>query len=152
MVLPEIAAAHLFGLFRNVGLLATARGLAVSAELRSRADTVAAAPDEAGKVIEGVAAEASRELEERTKQLVTGVDAPYSVLIGSGGITVQVDLSVPLIDLAHRLIRATESRSAMAALLEADATLDVWNQARPPRDRRVATLQIGAEVRDVTPL
>jgi len=145
----DIAAAHLFGLFRGLRLRDNARAIAVSVQARmeARAGNVS---DSTRVHANGIAERAEVELRERTR-LTTQLDGRTATVISVdtelGAISVEV--AEPIISLARTLRRAEPPDIAVAALREADAQLDAWEASRrtATRQRGSVVLPFGVEVR-----
>jgi hypothetical protein len=146
----DIAAAHVFGLFKNLRLWENARAVASAPWRRSRAS------------LEGVSSftpEASRRLREsaelefkqRTERRTDPIDEEQSdvVPIATDLGPVEIEISAPLARFAHRMQTADTGADAVVALREANAQLERWQRTRLPRtdEHRVAVLPIGVQVR-----
>ncbi len=139
----DVAAAHLFGFFRNVRLLENARAIAWASMRRSGVSHAESEPDT--KDVAEQAALADAELREfgRSDRTKSG-----GTLISRESDAGRIDVTIaePLIALTRMLQRSVNKDSAVAGLLETDRRLDAWQQERSEHDRGFV-LPFGVEVR-----
>lgn len=138
----DIAAAHLFGIFNNLGLVANARAQALAVALRH--------DERSGVRDTGIAASldlAWVQADIELQQHASASSAPHEALpnlraeiqTDVGPATVEIDGSVAT--LARSLSRARTAQQADAALRRGDEQIDTWfAQSRPrdPQGRRIA--------------
>ena len=147
----EVAAAHVFGFFRNLGLRENARAIATS--LWRRLGT-----QHKVRVFQGIEAEsharlrqrAAVELQERSQQRPDPIDKQEVVVVAIASELgrVEVEMSDALVGFAKRLQTAEEPSEAIVALREADAELDRWESLRREHvASNVAVLPFGVQVR-----
>jgi len=146
----DIAAAHLFGLFRSLRLRENAQAIALSVqarmETRSRLFT-----DVTRESLGASSQRAERELAERTRRPTKPADSRiFSIAsIDTEFGPIDVEMAEPLIVFARRLGRAESPDDAATALREADVQLDDWQRSREGihRERDRIVLPFGVEVR-----
>jgi len=126
----EIAAAHIFGLFR--GLRLEANALAIALSVQRRAGTLGARmfdffSTDANRIFDS----ADRELDERSiKQPPTVGAIPAELISVETELgPIAVTLAEPLIALARRLRQVETHDAAAKVLSEADSALDKWESS-----------------------
>jgi len=145
----DIAAAHLFGMFRGLRLRDNALAMAVSVQARTEA-RMGNVSESTRVHANNISERAEIELRERT-QRTTQPDGRMATVISVdtelGAISVEV--AEPVISLARSFRRAEAPDIAAAALREADAQLDAWEASRrtATRQRGNVVLPFGVEVR-----
>jgi hypothetical protein len=127
----DIAAAHLFGLFRNLRLPVSAQAVALSVQSRAegRYESIRGLTRlETAEVSE----RANGEMQERTRSPNVQADHRTSVVIAidTDFGSIDVKIAEPLTTFARRLWSAEDSGVAAEALQEADAKLDDWENLR----------------------
>jgi hypothetical protein len=145
----DIAAAHLFGLFRNLRLRENARAIALSVQTRAEAHH-GNVGDITRRQADGVWERADDELRERTGSRNEQADRPTSAVasIETDWGSIDVEIAEPLITFARSLRSAENPEAAAAALREADAQLDEWELSRKavPREHNTIILPFGVQV------
>jgi len=130
-VATSIAAAYLFGLFRNLGLRENARAICFAVAFQS-AEVLGSEPEPAAvEVFE----RARGELSSRTSQNVAPTKSEVVVRIQSDFGEVDVEIAPALIELAIAL-RRPESWRDGSALKIADAEILRWEKSRTPQEVR----------------
>jgi hypothetical protein len=121
----EIAAAHLFGLFRNLGLVANARALAASVQARRESRGPQSERRMSAQLIE-LQQIADEELVLRGRYVPRADDQSKSLWIDTEieNEKISVELDAPTVTLAHELMRANDPGKAAAALIIANERLD----------------------------
>ena len=119
----EIASAHLFGLFKNLGLWHNARAVAFAPWRRNSID-LRRWPIPSDNLNEL----AIKELEGNELGIQQVPGGRFFVISSEFG-EIQVELSRPLLDLASTLREATELTTAMKALRKADGEIDDWTHS-----------------------
>lgn len=147
----DIAAAHLFGFFRNLHLRENARALALSVEMRTQARPGRIR----GSTMEHLSEASERaeeELRGRALPPLDGEDSQGSVVVSveTDFGAIKVEIAAPTLSLVRNLRRAQDVDTAAAALREADAKLNNWE--RHPRrvdrhNRPSVNLKFGVQVR-----
>jgi hypothetical protein len=145
----EIVAAHLFGLFRGLGLLNYAHAVSFARGVRVESQTghVPESRRHEARRLVGVAEE---ELESRARRDFGAgpdvVDAALPIETEFGA--VKVELSRPLMTLARHICSAESSGSVVEALRDADANLNEWEFRRREisGDRSSVVFPFGIEV------
>lgn len=145
----DIAAAHLFGLFRGLGLRNNAVAMAMSVQARTEARE-GGVSESTRAAVRSSSERAEAELHERgrfTPQSDGRTVVVISVVTELG--TIEVKIADQVISLARRLSLSQEPGSAVEALQEADSQLDDWEASRvaATRDRDTVVLPFGVEVR-----
>jgi hypothetical protein len=146
----EVATAHLFGLFRGLGLRENARALALSVQARTEIREHRLLGSTRGNA-ERLSKLADDELRTHTRKPDAGANiriaAEVSIETELG--TVYVELAEPIITFAHKLRQAESQDAAAAALREADSQLDVWRFSRQAASREAGriVLPFGVELR-----
>ena len=145
----DIAAAHLFGLFRNLRLPNSARDIALSVEMRS--EDLHYNDGEVSRRQSDVSARADDEMRELNRiddPLAPGQTLTVGSIATDFG-TVDFEIAAPLITFARNLRRARNSDLAAEALQQADAQLDDWHrlQSADRRDHSDVILPFGVRMR-----
>jgi hypothetical protein len=146
----EIVAAHLFGLFRGLGLPEYARAIAVSSQVR--AESRDRHPTDADRrAIRQRLELAESELGRRARRPVETPDAPVDaqIPIDTEFGPIEVDLSMPLMTLARNLCVAETSEAADEVVRVADSQLNAWEPSRrsATHELRRVVLPFGVELR-----
>jgi len=143
----DIVAAHLFGLFRGLGLRENARAIALSVQARTESREGHLFPLTREHVYRATEL-AKYELQERSQN--SSSDEPTTTLmpIQTELGPLLIDLAEPVIKLARNLGRAENQEAAAAALREADSTLDTWGSSsrKTGSEHGKTTLPFGVEV------
>ena len=148
----DIVSAHLFGLFKGMGLRENALAIALSVEARkiSRSREIFGAFGTLEEDIARVADRAEREFFERTRRSAVQAEVP-----NVGSLSLETDLGPIVIDIAEpvlklaRYLRVAETAEAAAAVLqETDSQLDVWEKSRRAAagDEGTVVLPFGVEL------
>jgi hypothetical protein len=141
----EIVVAHLFGLFRNLRLVANARALIVSAR-RRRAETLEQAPlfdQPSDRILKLADAELTRHWPGEDQKL------PMSLPIQTDFGMIKVEVAAATLLLARNLQHASNVGVAAKAVQEADRDLDAWEsrpRASDTDELQAAILPFGVEV------
>jgi hypothetical protein len=145
----DIAAAHVFGLFKNLRLWGNARAVASAPWRRTKVlpEAGSFAREESRRLRE----DADLELKQRTERRTDPIDEEQSavVSIDTDLGPVEIEVSAPLTRFARRLQTADTDSDAIAALRDVNVQLDRWQRSRLPRtdEHPVAVLPIGVQVR-----
>jgi hypothetical protein len=141
----EIAAAHLFGLFRGLHLRQNALAIALSVQARSEIRQ--------GHLFNSIregAHQASESAEEELRQRT--IETPNEKVFGTAMVSletelgpIRIELSEPLLMLARKLRQTADYDEAITVLREADAQLDRWQLATSEDDGKTI-LPFGAVV------
>lgn len=145
----DIAAAHLFGLFRGLRLRDNALAMAVAVQARTEARGRSIS-DSTRAVVTRVSERAEAELLERTRLIPQPNDREAAFISVDTDLgTIDVEVAAPVISLARLLQRTEAPDRAVAALREADAQLDAWEASRrsASRQRGSVVLPFGVELR-----
>jgi hypothetical protein len=144
----EIVSAHLFGLFRGMGLLENALAIALSVQARSKTwnQGLFGTPED---IIAGVSDRAETELFRRTR----GSDAQTkdagvrALSLETQLGPVEIDIAEPVLKLARHL-RGVETADAATVLQEVDAQLDAWEKSRreAKSDEGTVVMPFGVEL------
>jgi hypothetical protein len=143
-----VAAAHLFGLLRNLRLRENARAIvaavqALTATPKERIADTGAGPR--ATILE----RAEVELNDRRREYPDGRRATMTSFETDLG-SIAVELTQPVVTLVQDLQRASSEDAAVRALQEADVQLDTWEdscRARRQEHDGVVLLPFGVEVR-----
>ena len=146
----DIVSAHLFGLFRGLGLRENALAIALAVQGRSRAKgrTLIASTEDA---VAAASDRADGELFERTRRSGRHAQAvnmePLSLETELG--LIEVDIAEPVFKLARYLANAESDAAAVAVLKDVDSRLDAWQSLRRERGGEDGTvaLPFGVELR-----
>jgi hypothetical protein len=145
----DIAAAHLFGLFRNLRLRESARAIALSVQTRAEA-RYRHSGDVIRRQAEGIWERADDELREHSRSRDEQAGRPTSAVasIETDLGSINVEIAEPVIKFARSLWIAENANVAAAALQEADAQPDEWEIARKavPREHNTIILPFGVQV------
>jgi hypothetical protein len=150
LVLPfeavlDVAAAHLFGLFRNLRLHENAQAIAWAPWRRQYG--VVAENSEAKPAESALLDRANSELREfRSEQ---ARKEPLVVPLQSDSGPIEVEIAEPLMSFARSLQRATTMNEAVTVMAEAEGRLDEWERRHTDEDesRRERFLPIGVTIR-----
>jgi len=141
----EVATAHLFGVFRNLNLIESAKALASAAESRSLGPE--SRPSGDSEALEENAGRAFAEIERRTKRPGSNVGAISQVItIEAPWFRVEIELSRPLLELSRSLMLAGDPRSAADALRKGDRHLDEWHENQRSETKRTVASSFGIVV------
>jgi hypothetical protein len=126
----DVAAAHLFGLFRGLHLPIAAAAVAHSVELRVRSRDKKATTVESNEVRRTFEI-AQQELKRRTRASPSGGTAEDTWLDLTTPLgEIDIALAAPLLDFARELSDAQTDDEAAAALRKADSSLNGWELSR----------------------
>lgn len=147
----DIAAAHLFGLFRSLRLPENALAIALSVQARTElregrlSMLTTEQAERASNLAEHELLEQGRKEPRREGDFTTTALTPFLTERGP----VLIDLAEPVITLARKLSRANNEEVAVAALREADSALDTWEASLREAGNEVGRtiLPFGVEVR-----
>jgi hypothetical protein len=146
----EIAASHLFGLFRNLRLLENARAIALSlkaARLQQNA-TPEGLRDSDSQEIESALRRARNEIMERSDNIMT------NRIEGGRGTVIRVEtaygvinaaLAAPIIDFARNIWDSKSVGNAFGVLRDLDAQLDSWNEEPSQKESGKIALPCGVQ-------
>ena len=145
----EIVSAHLFGLFKGIGLPENALAIALSVQGRRSTwnqDLVGTPADVTARVSE----RAERELFGRTRRSDRQTEdaGARALLLETQLGPVEIDIVEPVLKLARRLRHPESPEAAATALQEIDSELDVWEESRPAAESSESrvTLPFGVEL------
>jgi len=146
----DIVAAHLFGLFKGLGLRENALALALSVQIRaqSRRSTLFRPPvDDIARLSD----RAEREFSERRRRsgAETGMSNGDVILIETGLGPITVEIAEPLLTMARDLRKAETAEAATEVLQKADTQLDFWEKTHraAESDEGKDALPFGVELR-----
>ena len=145
----DIAAAHLFGLFRGLQLRENALALALSVQARAEAHP-GRVRDATRRESDNIAQRCDVELRERTRRPQRADGSTSTVMqVATDRGTIDVEIIEPVVTLARKLQRAENEDTAAAALQEADAQIDDWERPRRAGQHEHADLWLpfGVELR-----
>ena len=149
----EIAAAHLFGIFRNLGLRANAQAIAWSVQMRADARRQHGQSSMKRQVDE-LAANAAAELaasEDANIEEEEDGRKPLVVFAPTDIGPVEVAISSLIVDFARDLLITDNSDAAAEALRETDGKLDKWQQLQNSKTRDSSTVILPFGVRVTLP-
>jgi hypothetical protein len=131
----EIVSAHLFGLFRGIGLRENALAVALSVQARTRSRDRALFHNFADDIAV-VSDRAERELFARSRRPALETDDSEGETVGLETELgpIEIDIAEPIIALARRLRVAVTAEAAANALEDTDSRLDVWERSRRSSD------------------
>jgi hypothetical protein len=141
----DIAAAHVFGLFRNLHLRENARSIALSVRARVEVTSPGVADSSREQLI-SISKQADAEIRDRATADVEGGNGAV-VRIETGFGAIRFNIAEPVIHFARKLAFAENSEEALGVLREADLQLDHWAHVRrkEPTERRIV-FPFGLEV------
>jgi hypothetical protein len=127
----EIVSAHLFGLFKGIGLAENALAIALSVQRRRKTwdyDLFNAPED----VIDRVSDRAEKKLFRRTRRsdLETEDSDARALFLETQFGPVEIDIAEPVLKLAHHLRRVETPEAAASVRQEIDSQLDAWEESR----------------------
>ncbi len=127
----DVAAAHLFGLFRGLHLPKAAVAVALSVELRARLRAKKTITVESKEVRRSFEI-AQEELNRRTRTSPSGAGTAEDTWLDLTTPLGEIDiaLAAPLLDFARELSDAQTDDEAVAALRKADSSLNGWEVSR----------------------
>jgi hypothetical protein len=142
----EIAAAHLFGLFRGLRMPQNALAIALSVQERQDVQIGRRRPDRMQDERADLSERAEGELRERIRPThANGGETSVDTELG----TITVRLAEPLLMLARELREARATETAIAALRSADLAIDEWQSSRSREPEAYGTVRLlsGVELR-----
>jgi len=126
----DIAAAHLFGLFRGLQLRENALALALSVQARAEAHH-GQVRDATRRETDHIAQRCDVELRERTRRPQRADSSTSTVIqVATDRGTIDVEIIEPVVTLARKLQQSENEDMAAAALHAADAQIDDWERPR----------------------
>lgn len=146
----EVAAAHLFGLFKGLHLPDYAAAVAASVTVRVKAREFQKTNEEskaAARIFRAAREELTRRQASAPPSTVGSLgDTSVSLTTPEGAI--DIALATPLLDFTRELIEAHTGGEATAALQRADKLLDAWvtNRRAAKNERQAAILNTGVAV------
>lgn len=142
----EIVAAHLFGMFKNLGLKENARALALSIHALDKRRT-SRRTDLIGPDTEHIFEMADREIRDHARENPGGRhDSVAVVRIDTVIGPIEVTVSDAIVSFARRLRSLEDSEQATGLLKEMDARLDDWEFSREQVDHGKIALPFGIEL------
>lgn len=145
-LVTETVSAHLFGLFRNMGLPENARAISYSVRARAESNIGGAIRSSWNQTLDQLRERADSELKQVT---VPHPDAQDSRMrqIDTGLGRVSIEISEATISLASKLILSDTEDESISAITEANSQLEDWEGSQTKIDDDETLLPSGVRVR-----
>jgi len=142
----EIVSAHLFGLFRNIGLLENARAISYSVRARAESNIGVAASSAWNETLEQFCKRADSELKQMTDPHPDAHDSRMRQIDTELG-RVSMEISEATISLASKISLSDTEDEAISAITEANSQLEDWEDSQTKIGEEETLLPSGIRVR-----